>query len=108
MTRPRPLVMTIYGTRPEAIKVAPVVAALAADDRFDSVTVVTGQHREMLDQVNGVFDIVPDHDLDIMSSGQTLAQIFARVVTRLDPILEARLPTPSSCRATRRPRRPPR
>ncbi|WP_369375809.1 non-hydrolyzing UDP-N-acetylglucosamine 2-epimerase [Promicromonospora sp. Populi] len=84
--------MTIYGTRPEAIKVAPVVAALAADDRFDSVTVVTGQHREMLDQVNGVFDIVPDHDLDIMSSGQTLAQIFARVVTRLDPILEARRP----------------
>ncbi|MFI2362743.1 non-hydrolyzing UDP-N-acetylglucosamine 2-epimerase [Promicromonospora sp. NPDC019610] len=84
--------MTIYGTRPEAIKVAPVIAALEADDRFDSVTVVTGQHREMLDQVNEVFGIVPDHDLDIMSHGQTLGQIFARVMARLDPILEARRP----------------
>ncbi|MFE7506410.1 non-hydrolyzing UDP-N-acetylglucosamine 2-epimerase [Promicromonospora sp. NPDC057488] len=84
--------MTIYGTRPEAIKVAPVVAALEADDRFDSVTVVTGQHREMLDQVNEVFGIVPDHDLDIMSHGQTLGEIFARVMARLDPILEARRP----------------
>jgi UDP-N-acetylglucosamine 2-epimerase (non-hydrolysing) len=84
--------MTIYGTRPEAIKVAPVITALEADDRFDSLTVVTGQHREMLDQVNDVFGIVPDHDLDIMSHGQTLGQIFARVMARLDPILEARRP----------------
>lgn len=84
--------MTIYGTRPEAIKVAPVITALEADDRFDSLTVVTGQHREMLDQVNDVFGIVPDHDLDIMSHGQTLGEIFARVMARLDPILEARRP----------------
>lgn len=83
----RPLVMTVYGTRPEAIKVAPVITALEADDRFDSLAVVTGQHREMLDQVNRVFGIVPDHDLDIMSHGQTLTQIFARVMERLDPIL---------------------
>lgn len=88
----RPLVMTIYGTRPEAIKVAPVITALETDDRFDSLTVVTGQHREMLDQVNDVFGIVPDHDLDIMSHGQTLGEIFARVMARLDPILEARRP----------------
>lgn len=88
----RPLVMTVYGTRPEAIKVAPVITALETDDRFDSLTVVTGQHREMLDQVNDVFGIVPDHDLDIMSHGQTLGQIFARVMSRLDPILEARRP----------------
>lgn len=88
----RPLVMTIYGTRPEAIKVAPVITALEADDRFDSLTVVTGQHREMLDQVNDVFGIVPDHDLDVMSHGQTLGQLFARVMSRLDPILEARRP----------------
>jgi UDP-N-acetylglucosamine 2-epimerase (non-hydrolysing) len=88
----RPLVMTVYGTRPEAIKVAPVIAALEADDRFDSLTVVTGQHREMLDQVNEVFGIVPDHDLDIMSHGQTLGQIFARVMSRLDPILAERRP----------------
>jgi UDP-N-acetylglucosamine 2-epimerase (non-hydrolysing) len=84
--------MTIYGTRPEAIKVAPVIAALEADERFDSLTVVTGQHREMLDQVNEVFGIVPDHDLDIMSHGQTLGEIFARVMTLLDPILEQRRP----------------
>jgi UDP-N-acetylglucosamine 2-epimerase (non-hydrolysing) len=88
----RPLVMTVYGTRPEAIKVAPVIAALEADDRFDSLTVVTGQHREMLDQVNEVFGIVPDHDLDIMSHGQTLGQIFARVMSRLDPILAEHRP----------------
>ncbi|MFD2796812.1 non-hydrolyzing UDP-N-acetylglucosamine 2-epimerase [Promicromonospora vindobonensis] len=79
--------MTIYGTRPEAIKVAPVITALEADDRFDSLTVVTGQHREMLDQVNDVFGIVPDYDLDIMSHGQTLTEIFARVMDQLDPIL---------------------
>lgn len=84
----RPLIMTVYGTRPEAIKVAPVVKALEASDDFDSVTVVTGQHREMLDQVNEIFGIVPDHDLDIMSHGQTLTQIFARVMDQLDPILE--------------------
>jgi UDP-N-acetylglucosamine 2-epimerase (non-hydrolysing) len=83
----RPLVVTIYGTRPEAIKVAPVITALEADERFDSLTVVTGQHREMLDQVNDVFGIVPDYDLDIMSHGQTLTEIFARVMDQLDPIL---------------------
>lgn len=84
----RPRIMTVYGTRPEAIKVAPVIKALEASDDFESVTVVTGQHREMLDQVNELFGIVPDHDLNIMSHGQTLAQIFARVIEGLDPILE--------------------
>lgn len=84
----RPRIMTVYGTRPEAIKVAPVIKALEASSTFESVTVVTGQHREMLDQVNELFGIVPDHDLDIMSHGQTLAQIFARVIEGLDPILE--------------------
>jgi UDP-N-acetylglucosamine 2-epimerase (non-hydrolysing) len=79
--------MTVYGTRPEAIKVAPVIKALEASDELDSVTVVTGQHREMLDQVNEIFGIVPDHDLDIMSHGQTLTEIFARVMNQLDPIL---------------------
>ncbi|WP_129788078.1 non-hydrolyzing UDP-N-acetylglucosamine 2-epimerase [Promicromonospora panici] len=84
--------MTVYGTRPEAVKVAPVIMALEADDRFSSVTVVTGQHREMLDQVNEIFGIVPNYDLDIMSHGQTLAQIFVRVMQRLDPILAERQP----------------
>ncbi|MET3976979.1 UDP-N-acetylglucosamine 2-epimerase (non-hydrolyzing) [Cellulosimicrobium sp. 4261] len=86
-------IMTVYGTRPEAIKVAPVIKALEQSPDFESVTVVTGQHREMLDQVNELFGIVPDHDLDIMSHGQTLAQIFARVIEGLDPILEKEKPT---------------
>ena len=85
-------IMTVYGTRPEAIKVAPVIKALEESPDFESVTVVTGQHREMLDQVNELFDIAPDHDLDIMSHGQTLAQIFARVIEGLDPILQKEMP----------------
>lgn len=86
-------IMTVYGTRPEAIKVAPVIKALEQSPDFESVTVVTGQHREMLDQVNELFGIIPDHDLNIMSHGQTLAQIFARVIEGLDPILEKEKPT---------------
>ncbi|MBO0924932.1 UDP-N-acetylglucosamine 2-epimerase (non-hydrolyzing) [Cellulomonas sp. zg-ZUI199] len=88
----RPRIMTVYGTRPEAIKCAPVVKAIEASDDLDSVVVVTGQHREMLDQVNELFGITPDHDLDIMSHGQTLAQIFSRVLDGLDPILEKEQP----------------
>lgn len=88
----RPRIMTVYGTRPEAIKLAPVIKALEDGHYFDSVTVVTGQHREMLDQVNGLFGIVPDHDLNIMTHGQSLAQIFARVIDGLDPILEKEEP----------------
>ncbi|PWD50869.1 UDP-N-acetylglucosamine 2-epimerase (non-hydrolyzing) [Serinibacter arcticus] len=81
--------MTVYGTRPEAIKVAPLVAAIDASDVLEGTTVVTGQHREMLDQVNEVFGIVPDHDLDVMSHGQSLSHLFARVLERLDPVLES-------------------
>jgi UDP-N-acetylglucosamine 2-epimerase (non-hydrolysing) len=84
--------MTVYGTRPEAIKVAPVIKALEESDLLDSVTVVTGQHREMLDQVNEIFGIVPDHDLDIFQHGASLSQIVARVLERLDPVLEAEKP----------------
>ncbi|MFC7594466.1 non-hydrolyzing UDP-N-acetylglucosamine 2-epimerase [Terrabacter sp. GCM10028922] len=80
-------VMTVYGTRPEAIKVAPVVKALEACPDFESTTVVTGQHREMLDQVNAIFGIVPDHDLDVFAHGQTLNSIMAKVFDRLDPVL---------------------
>ncbi|WP_238999279.1 non-hydrolyzing UDP-N-acetylglucosamine 2-epimerase [Segeticoccus rhizosphaerae] len=85
-------VMTVYGTRPEAIKVAPVVRALESASGMASVTVVTGQHREMLDQVNEIFGICPDHDLDIFSHGQSLAQITARVLERLDPVLDDEQP----------------
>lgn len=84
--------MTVYGTRPEAIKVAPLINAVAASPVLEGITVVTGQHREMLDQVNQVFGIVPDHDLNIMSHGQTLSQVFARVLEGLDPILAAEKP----------------
>jgi UDP-N-acetylglucosamine 2-epimerase (non-hydrolysing) len=84
--------MTVYGTRPEAIKVAPVIKALEESDLLDSVTVVTGQHREMLDQVNEIFGIVPDHDLDIFQHGASLSQIVARVLERLDPVLKSEKP----------------
>ncbi|MGE9363692.1 non-hydrolyzing UDP-N-acetylglucosamine 2-epimerase [Isoptericola nanjingensis] len=84
--------MTVYGTRPEAIKVAPVIKALEASEMLDSVTVVTGQHREMLDQVNRTFEIGPDHDLDIFEHGASLSMIVARVLERLDPVLVAEQP----------------
>ncbi|MBM6403499.1 UDP-N-acetylglucosamine 2-epimerase (non-hydrolyzing) [Phycicoccus sp. CSK15P-2] len=80
-------VMTVYGTRPEAIKVAPVVRALEKHSELESVTVVTGQHREMLDQVNAIFGITPDHDLDVFAHGQTLNGLMAKVFGRLDPVL---------------------
>lgn len=85
----RPRIMTVYGTRPEAVKVAPVVQALAVSATLAPVTVVTGQHREMLDQVNDVFGIVPDHDLDVFAAGQSLNVLMAKVLARLDPLLEA-------------------
>ena len=85
-------IMTIYGTRPEAIKVAPVIKALEAADGLTSSTVVTGQHREMLDQVNSMFSITPDHDLDIMSAGQTLNEIVSKVIVGVDRILEVQAP----------------
>lgn len=85
-------VMTIYGTRPEAIKVAPIIKAIEAADDLESIAVVTGQHREMLDQVNTMFDIVPDHDLNIMSAGQTLNGIVAKVISGIDGILQAETP----------------
>lgn len=90
MTRPK--IMTVYGTRPEAIKVAPLVKALAADDRFESLVVSTGQHREMLEQVNSMFGIVPDVDLAIMNPGQTLNGIVSRVIAALDEVLEREQP----------------
>lgn len=85
-------VMTIYGTRPEAIKVAPIIRAIEADEEMENVIVVTGQHREMLDQVNILFGIEPDHDLDIMAGDQTLNGIVAKVISGVDAILEAEKP----------------
>jgi len=81
-------VMTIFGTRPEAIKMAPIVLQLQQQDRFEPVTVVTAQHREMLDQVLAIFHITPDYDLNIMQPNQTLAGITSRVLTKLDSIMD--------------------
>lgn len=85
-------IMTIYGTRPEAIKVAPVIKAIEKTDDLESIVVVTGQHREMLDQVNTMFEIVPDHDMNIMSAGQSLNTIVAKVISGVDEILEQEQP----------------
>lgn len=81
-------ILTVFGTRPEAIKMAPLVHALKNDDRFESSCCVTAQHREMLDQVLTLFDINPDYDLNIMKSGQTLNQVTSRILTELKPVLE--------------------
>ncbi|MFC8304621.1 non-hydrolyzing UDP-N-acetylglucosamine 2-epimerase [Specibacter sp. NPDC057265] len=87
-----PIVMPIYGTRPEAIKMAPIVAALKASEHFECVVTVTGQHREMLDQVNELFDITPDHDLKILKQGQTLSRIMSRTIKRLDDLFAKNAP----------------
>lgn len=85
-------IMTVYGTRPEAIKVATVLEALDRDERFESIPVVTGQHREMLDQVNRMFGIEPKHDLDLMRPGQPLNGIVSRAIAGLDELIEAEQP----------------
>ncbi|WP_241246675.1 non-hydrolyzing UDP-N-acetylglucosamine 2-epimerase [Kocuria marina] len=81
-------IMPIYGTRPEAIKMAPIVTALQNSDQFECVVTVTGQHREMLDQVNEIFGITPDHDLNIIQPRQTLNGVLTRTVEGLDRIFE--------------------
>ncbi|WP_265529474.1 non-hydrolyzing UDP-N-acetylglucosamine 2-epimerase [Sphingomicrobium marinum] len=84
--------LAVFGTRPEAIKMAPVVQQLAADPRFDSRICVTAQHREMLDQVLGLFALTPDHDLDLMKPGQDLTDITSNVLLGLRGVLEAEKP----------------
>lgn len=87
-----PTVLTVFGTRPEAIKVAPLVRAIESSEVLRSRTLVTAQHREMLDQVNELFGIVPDIDLNIMAKGQKLNGIASRVIGELDSVLEAERP----------------
>lgn len=87
-----PTVLTVFGTRPEAIKVAPLIRAIEASGVLQSRTLVTAQHREMLDQVNDLFGIVPDTDLNIMATGQTLNGITSRVIGELDAVLTAEAP----------------
>jgi len=85
-------VMTIYGTRPEAIKMAPLIGALRDHDGLEPVVAVTGQHREMLEQVHASFGITPQHDLDLMSPGSGLAQIAATVLVATSVLLAADRP----------------
>ncbi|MDJ0356582.1 UDP-N-acetylglucosamine 2-epimerase (non-hydrolyzing) [Paenarthrobacter sp. PH39-S1] len=84
--------MPIYGTRPEAIKMAPIIKAIQESPDFECVVTVTGQHREMLDQVNKLFGITPDHDLNIISPRQTLNSIMAKTLTGLDLLFQAGAP----------------
>lgn len=85
-------VLTLFGTRPEAIKMAPLVKVLEQDPEINSVVCVTAQHRQMLDQVLDVFKIVPNHDLDLMQHGQTLTEITARVLESVQTVLASEKP----------------
>jgi UDP-N-acetylglucosamine 2-epimerase (non-hydrolysing) len=80
-------VLSVFGTRPEAIKMAPVVRALEAADGIEGRVCVTAQHREMLDQVLDLFELTPHHDLDLMKPGQNLTELTARILTHLRPVL---------------------
>lgn len=81
-------ILCVFGTRPEAIKMAPVIRLLKEKERVETRVCVTAQHRQMLDQALALFGIQPEYDLDLMRDGQSLASISAGIFTRLDPILE--------------------
>ena len=85
-------VITIFGTRPEAIKMAPLVKELKSRKEIECIVCVTAQHREMLDQVLKVFDIEPDYDLDIMKQGQTLSDITSRALKGLEEVINKEKP----------------
>ncbi len=85
-------VMNVFGTRPEAIKMAPVVQRLQKTEGIKTIVAVTAQHREMLDQVLELFQIKPDYDLDIMKEGQTLSDITVRVLKGLEEVMEKERP----------------
>ncbi|MDP2715744.1 non-hydrolyzing UDP-N-acetylglucosamine 2-epimerase [Rheinheimera sp.] len=80
-------ILVVFGTRPEAIKMAPLVHTLKADPRFITHTCVTGQHREMLDQVLDLFEIAPEYDLNIMAPGQSLSQVTSRILVGMEQVL---------------------
>ncbi len=85
-------VLSIFGTRPEAVKMAPVVKALQAEPRIDARICVTAQHREMLDQVLSLFSIKPDFDLNLMRQDQSLSRLTAEIITSLDPVFDQEKP----------------
>lgn len=88
----KPKIMTIFGTRPEAIKLFPVVQALSARNSLETLTCVTAQHREMLDQVLNIADIQPDFDLDLMKANQSLDDLTGRLLTGIGKILDETKP----------------
>ncbi len=92
MRTSKPVVFVVVGTRPEAIKLAPVVEALARDGRLRPVLVATSQHREMLRQALRPFDLTPDVDLDIMTAGQTPTKVAVEVLRRFEPLLAEHRP----------------
>src|ERR1039458_9837658 len=85
-------ILFVFGTRPEAIKLCPVLLNLRQSMRFQVRVCVTAQHRSMLDQVLAAFNVTPDCDLDLMQPGQTLAQITARILVALEPVIQAEQP----------------
>lgn len=85
-------ILTVFGTRPEAIKLAPLINLLQQHPGFESRVCVTGQHRQMLDQVLDLFDIRPDFDLDVMCPGQNLTSITTRVLNGIQAVFDAFLP----------------
>lgn len=85
-------VLSVFGTRPEAIKMAPLVKKMEQDDRFESIVCVTAQHREMLDSVLEIFDIKPNYDLNIMKHGQTIIDISNKVLSGVDNVIKECLP----------------
>lgn len=80
-------VAAVFGTRPDAVKMAPVVHALTSDDRFECITIATAQHREMLDEVLRLFEVAPVYDLQVMTEGQTLTDVTTRVLERMSSVL---------------------
>ncbi|NAY91229.1 UDP-N-acetylglucosamine 2-epimerase (non-hydrolyzing) [Muricauda sp. JGD-17] len=84
--------LIVFGTRPEAIKMAPLVKAFQKSKEFETKVCVTAQHREMLDQVLDFFEIIPDYDLDLMKPGQNLYGLTATIITSLQPVLESYKP----------------
>ena len=92
MSIPYKKVMVVFGTRPEAIKMAPVVEALKARPEIETIVAVTAQHRQMLDQVMDLFGITPDVDLNVMEPGQTLAGLFAKILTGMTAVIAEHKP----------------
>ena len=86
-------IMVVFGTRPEAIKMAPLILELKKhQETINTITVVTAQHRQMLDQVLDTFEIVPDYDLDIMGKNQSLQEITSKILAKFDPVVKKEKP----------------